>query len=312
MSEVQETPQAQNLVTSENLQEFNFKKLGIEIPSFTEKTESDTGDGNAEEVIANTVEQEEEHEIAAEEEIEEEKKEEEKPKKQGKFAKRISELTQQRNVERERAAALEARLTALEATKPQVEASDSPMPDPAKYNDQATYNKDYQQWQQKEIQSQARIMLQQERVQAQQQEQLSKWNAKVSDFVKDTPDFSENVQQVSHLAPALERNGVLPMLAQSEYGVQVMDYYARNPDKAESLAKMHPMDAAREIGRHEARFEDKKSAQPVKTVAKSNAPAPITPIKGGKSPDSNYIDAEGNFTGTPAQYRALRKAGKIR
>ena len=312
MEVAKESLQAQHIITSENLQEFQFKRLGIEIPSFTDtKVEDDKGDGDAEEVIAKAVEHEEIEEIAKEE-AEEPDEIEEKPKKQGKFSKRLSELTQQRNQERQAREALEARLAALEATKPKEEiisqAQENAMPDPAKYTDQNTYNKDYQAWQQKEIQKEAQKIIQQERMQSQHRALLDDWNKKVTEFTKETPDFNENVKSVSHLAPALERNGVLPMLANDEHGVQVMDYYARNPEKAELLAKMHPIDAAIQVGKISARFDKSEDKTITKQITKSTAPVPINPIKGGKSPE-DAAEGEGlDFQ----KYRQLRKAGKIR
>jgi len=312
MSEVQERLAA-NVVTSENLQDFQLKRMGIEIPSFADqKAEIEDAEIIEEKEIA-AEEEEEDHE---EEEV---KKEEEKPKKQGKFAKRLSELTQQRNQEREARTALEARLAALEAGKPkeqpaqqQAQPDESVMPDPARYTSQEEYNRDYQTWQRTEIQKEAQKIIQAERNQTQQQQVLTKWNTRVAEFTAETPDFNDKMADVRHLAPALERNGVLPMLANSDYGVEVMYHYMNNPAEAEKLAKMHPIDAAIQVGRLEARFESKKEVKETAIQAvKSKAPAPINPIRGGKSA-SDPIGSDGEFTGTPAEWKALRKAGKIK
>ena len=74
---------------------------------------------------------------------------------------------------------------------------------------------------------------------------------------------------------------------------------------------------SREIGKLEARFEAKKpeaasepEAKP--TVAKSKAPAPITPIRGAVSTVENNVDADGNFHGTYQQWKQARLARKIR
>ncbi len=59
---------------------------------------------------------------------------------------------------------------------------------------------------------------------------------------------------------------------------------------------------------------EEKTAEPEKQpeVEVSKAPAPITPLNGRNAGTGVPIDDKGEFTGTPAEWRALRKAGKIK
>jgi len=47
-------------------------------------------------------------------------------------------------------------------------------------------------------------------------------------------------------------------------------------------------------------------------VAKSKAPAPINPIRGGTSAADVPINSDGDFHGTYAQWKNQRKNGKIK
>ena len=69
----------------------------------------------------------------------------------------------------------------------------------------------------------------------------------------------------------------------------------------------------REIGKLEAKFE--KTATPSKkepVAKKSNAPAPISPIKASSSAVETGLDSDRAFHGTYQQWKAARLAGKIR
>ena len=78
---------------------------------------------------------------------------------------------------------------------------------------------------------------------------------------------------------------------------------------------MSTIKALKEIGRLEAKYEaDKeKPKEKAKTVATSKAPAPISPLKGGKSAGADVlVDTNGEFYGSYAQWKAARLANKIR
>ena len=75
----------------------------------------------------------------------------------------------------------------------------------------------------------------------------------------------------------------------------------------------------RELGRLEAKLMGSAVSPPAKsqekasTVAEiSRAPSPISPLRGANAPIATKIDAKGEFYGTYEEYKAARKAGKIK
>jgi len=64
--------------------------------------------------------------------------------------------------------------------------------------------------------------------------------------------------------------------------------------------------------KYEAKQEDKPKTE-ARTVTQSKAPAPISPLKGGKSAGVDVlVDTNGEFYGSYAQWKAARKANRIR
>lgn len=141
------------------------------------------------------------------------------------------------------------------------------------------------------------------------QRAVSKWDAKqlikevVPQTEKKQPDarainheeavqeFLENVSATKPLIPdfdatvsAFEKGGgkladhVIEEIRDSEKGPMLLYHLAKNPAIAAELNAMSPRDAAREIGRLEA-----KTVLPErKTTTKT--PAPLTPLRGGAAP----------------------------
>ena len=107
-------------------------------------------------------------------------------------------------------------------------------------------------------------------------------------------------------------------IMESDVGPKILYHLAENPAFAQELGKKSVISALREIGKLEARFEKAEQPQAASepaakpAVAKSKAPAPITPIRGAVSTVENNVDADGNFHGTYQQWKAARQARKIR
>ena len=68
--------------------------------------------------------------------------------------------------------------------------------------------------------------------------------------------------------------------------------------------------ALKEIGKLEARFE--KIEPEVKPVKKSNAPAPVTPLRAVSGVADVKLDTDGKWYGSYAEWKAARKSGKVR
>ena len=93
--------------------------------------------------------------------------------------------------------------------------------------------------------------------------------------------FSREVQDYNMVTrnPDLPiTSSMLEAMQTSEKGPEVLYYLGKNPDVARSLATMHPLDAARELGRIEAT----KLVKPEKSESK--APPPPPKLKAGNTP----------------------------
>lgn len=309
MSETQATPHAQNVVTSENLVEFNMKKLGIE-PEQKEQVNEVENHEDAEET--EEIHDEEQTDEVKDEKQEESKEEKPKDKKQGKFSKRLSELTAQRNAERERVAQLEARLKEIEEkSKPKEETkevkSTDGKPNPADFTDAFDYAEKLAEWSAKQALAK-REQEEKEKTAKQEQEKVVKtWQERIEKAKQDIEDF-DDVVAASEVKVS---DQVRDALIESEYGPQVLYYLANNEEIANKIANMTVMGALREIGKIEAKIEAKQGKKEEVKTSVSKAPAPITPIRGGKA-GVQAVDGDGNVQVSFAEYKRLRQEGKIR
>ena len=108
---------------------------------------------------------------------------------------------------------------------------------------------------------------------------------------------------------------VTDAIIESDVGPQILYYLADNPDFARGLAEKSITSQLRAIGRLEAKFEKTeapKTSEKPPVAKKSNAPAPISPLKAGGNPADTGLDSNREFHGTYAQWKAARAAGKIR
>jgi hypothetical protein len=96
-------------------------------------------------------------------------------------------------------------------------------------------------------------------------------------------------------------------ILESDVGPKILYHLAENSEFAKKVASMPTRAALKEIGKLEARFEAK--AEP---VVKSKAPAPVTPLKAVSGVADTKISSDGNWYGSYAEWKAARKAGKVR
>ena len=125
-----------------------------------------------------------------------------------------------------------------------------------------------------------------ERERIQQQERISESFLEKAERVQDRyPDFSVVVGN-----PTLPINeGMAEFIADSDTGPDIAYYLGKNPSKAQQIAALSPIKAARELTRIEAEL----TAKPKPRL--STAPAPISPIggnKGGDKAPAEMTDAE--------------------
>lgn len=290
-------------VTSENMEQFYAEKLGLPAEG-AESAESDQAAALEGELI----------ETEAEPQPEEKKTEPEKPKKKNSFQERIGEVTAEKNAakeeaQRERAAreALEERIAALEkpaaAAEPEAPPS-TKKPDISTYTDVAQYEADLTAYNREMFQAEQRA---ENSAKAQLQlEQI--WEQKKDAFKAEVPDY-EAVIEASNLVIS---DVVKEAIVESDIGPQLAYHLATNPEIAAHLKTLSLASQAREIGKIEAALVKPTNIGEKAAIKVSKAPQPISPIKGATTITDNKVDASGEFTGTPDEYRVLRMAGKIK
>jgi hypothetical protein len=122
---------------------------------------------------------------------------------------------------------------------------------------------------------------------------VTTWNERVTEARKTLPDY-DAVMAASDVPVA---DHVLDELRDSELGPQLAYHLDKNPDVAEKLNNMNPRQAAREIGRLEAKLLSTVSASPdpevdapqkdpepvAPTIKTTKAPPPVKPVGQGRS-----------------------------
>lgn len=292
--------QAGQVLTGENAAEFYAERLGL--------AESPAEAVAVEEPAEPTEEVEQ-----SEPEAEAEAKPQEERKQNPKLERRFSEITKQREearqeAQRERQAreALEARLAALEKqSQPQQAVVADQEPQPSQFNDAFEYAKALA-----EYTADKRIaeMKQEEakaKEAAERQKVIDQWTQKVQKAKADLPDFDDIVAS----SEVVVNDDIRDAILESDVGPQILYHLAENDELAKKIAGLSAKQALREIGKLEARFE--KTEQPTQPVAKSKAPAPISPIRSSGKADLP-ISANGEFHGSYQAWKEARKAGRIR
>jgi hypothetical protein len=289
--------QASQVLTGENAAEFYANRLGLaESPAEPEAEKSEP----------------EAVEAQSEPEAEAEAKPQDEKKPNPKLERRFSEITKQREearkeaqAEREARLALEQRLAALENRQPVKANPVDEKPQPSQFSDAFEYAEALA-----EYTADKRIseMKQQEALakQAEQQQKvIQTWAKKVESVKATLPDFDDIVAS----SDVVVNDDIRDAILESDVGPQILYHLAENEDIAKKITGLSPKAALREIGKLEARFEKNEPSTP---VAKSKAPAPINPIRGGSVKPDVPVDSNGVFYGTAAQWKELRRAGKIR
>ena len=290
------------VVTSENSAEFYAQQIGLadaEAPS---------------EAVETQVEAEPQVEEQSEPEAEVKEATTAEKKQNPKLERRFSDLTHARDEarkeaqrEREAREALEARLKALEQkSAPPQAAEEDEKPKPGQFNDAFEYAEALSDW------SARNAIKEKERADAErraveQRGQFEKaWADRVAAARASMPDFDDMVNSSDVQVSDPVRDAIM----ESDVGPQILYHLAENPDLGKKLGEMSVIAALRHIGKLEVQFEKTEPKKPV--VAKSKAPAPISPIKVGAAAADVPVDSDGKFYGSYQAYRAARMAGKIR
>ncbi len=307
--------EAGQVLTSENSEAFYANKLGL------------AEEAPVEAVVEETTEPAEEANDQSESQPEETKetKATEEKKQNPKLEKRFSELTKQREEarkeaqrEREAREALENRLKELEVkVNPQPVEQVNAKPSPSQFNDAFEYAEALAEWSAEQAILNREKAETERKVQEERSKVIKSWNERLETVKADLPDYDEMIASASDITVSDE---IRDAMLESEQGPRILYHLAENPELAEKLNSMSKVSALREIGKLEARFEAKETpketpkteAETKPSVAKSKAPAPISPIKTSSAVADVGVGSDGEFHGTYQQWRESRKAGKIR
>lgn len=310
---------AQHVVTSENREAFMAKKLDLAPVENKLADVSQVTEKKAEESKPDALDEKKD------EAIEKPKAEEKKPKLG--IQERFGELTNQRDVaraetkvERDKREALERQLNELQAKINPPKDDGKPNQADPKYKDNWTiYVEDLADWKTKQALAERDQKDLEARNKAEADKVMKHWQERQNSFKDETEDYDESISSSS----VVVSNEVRDAIIESDLGPQILYHLAKNPDEGEKIASMSNRGALRWLGRLEEKLENayKKDNEPKEESAKaenkrnvipSKAPAPITPLKGANNPPEVPIDSAGNFKGDYQEYKALRKAGKIK
>jgi len=293
---------AANVVTSENLAEFNAKRMGLAEP--------------AEVVEAVKTEPTPDVESRSEPtEASDDATATEDRKQNPKLERRFSEITKQRETaraeaqrEREAREVLEAKVRDLEAkATPSAEPAADQEPLPEQFTDMYEYAKaltDYRVDQRMNEEKQKEV---QARAAAERDKVINVWADRVKAAKSEIPDFDDMVGS----ADVTVSNEVRDAIFESEVGPRILYHLAENPEIATKLQGMTLTSALRHIGRLEAQFE-KTEPQIKPVVGKSKAPSPINPIRSAANGRDVNLTSDGEFHGSYQAWKAARLGGRIR
>jgi len=307
MSEETAVRTADNVVTSDNLAEWTANKLGLaseEAPVEAETVEeTPESEPSVEAQAENLPEAEQEAEVT------------DKPKQNPKIEKRFRELTTRAKQAEAEKQALEARLQELEskvAPAPQQIEQDilGEKPQASQFQDAFEYAEALAEWSAEKALVERDKQEQQRKVEIERQEVIKSWTSKLEKAKAELPDFDEMVAS----SKVQVRDEVRDAILESDVGPQILYQLASDDDLAQRISSMPVNKALKELGKLEVQFERKEAPAEVKSepVARSKAPAPIKPLTAGKGTQDVLIDGDGVFHGTYAQWKADRKAKRIR
>ena len=304
--------EAGSVVTSANAEEFYANRLGLAEEAPVEAVEEKSAEPTEE---ANDQSEQPTEEI--------ETKATEEKKQNPKLEKRFSELTKQREEARKEAAkereareSLENRIKELEGRAEPKPVEENVKPSPSQFNDAFEYAEALAEW------SAENALLNRDKAEAERKVQderskvIKSWNDRLINVKADLPDYDEMIASASDITV---NDAIRDAMLESEQGPRILYHLAENPELAEKLNTLSTVSALREIGKLEAKFEASETPKDAKTdaetkpsIARSKAPAPISPIKTSSAVADVGVGADGEFHGTYQQWRDSRKAGKIR
>lgn len=241
-----------------------------------------------------------------ESENDEEPKPEAATKKKGGFQRRIDKLNGRNAALQQRLEVLESLLAknagGAKSEAPKVDtataSTDEGKPNPDNYNTHAEYVEAVAEWQaDKKVEqklAERDKKAEQARLADAQKAAAQTYSERVKAFTAKTPDFTEVMADADDVPMS---QVMQQAMLESEHGPALAYELAKNPEEAARIAGLHPISAAREMGKLEAkiaaRASEAKSTEPKKTT---QAPKPIEPVGGAKSTGVHKTLEDMNFS----------------
>lgn len=320
-TQIAERPVAQHVVTSENLAEFQLKRMGLADPP---PPAADPIPEPAQQAAQDQSDPAEAQDPADPDAATQQEPDRKPP--NPKLEKRFSDLTRARKeaearaeAERARREELEAKLAAMQGQAPQQSdttpqaAQDDAEPQPHEYQDAFEYAKALAKWSSDQAVKRVKAEEAQRKATEERNRVISTWAERVTAAKAQMPDFDEMVTSSDVQVTDTVRDAIL----ESEVGPRILYHLAENPELGKKLAGMSVTAQLREIGKLEGRFEaatanPTPTPAPTPAVPKPRAAAPITPIRAAVAGAAAEIGSDGEFRGTYQQWKQARRAGKIR
>jgi colicin import membrane protein len=324
------------VLTSENAQDFYAKKLGLvtepapDKPAPDAANAADGGESGSVESSEAAHGEEPGAKEAAQQQAESD------PEKKQKLNLRFSELSKQRDeakalaeknaadlkAERDARELAEKRARDLEAKlNPPAQAEQDelgPEPKPEQFKDAFEYAKALAEWSTDKALHDRDAKEAEARAQEAQQKAIEAFRERQAAFKATAEDY----EAVIAASPVAVSNELRDAILDSEVGPQILYHFAQNPADAQRINALKAGAALRELGKLEAKLASAKAPEPKGDEARkpaaaateiSRAPAPISPIRGsGSAVAGASVDGDGVFHGTYAEWKAQRKAGKIK
>lgn len=122
-----------------------------------------------------------------------------------------------------------------------------------------------------------------EKVKAEYQKINQSHRSRVEQYAKDNPDYNDTLQEFLDDHGDVRFSSTLEeLVVTSEKGPALIHELLKNPDEFTRINTLGALDAAREIGKLEAKFAKSSESSKETKQLKSNAPPPISPV-GSKS-----------------------------
>lgn len=246
-----------------------------------------------------------------------------KPHGKSSFDERMSELAAKRRDAEKRAQDAEERAQKAERELAESRKPKDGKPVPENFQDPVKYAEALADWRVEEKLRERDVKDKKDADDKRQAALTADWNKRYKKAQKDIEDFDEVIMA----EPLTLQPAVVSAMFESEVGPQLHYFFSKDRDQADRINAMSAASAVRYLGRIEALIEAQNEAREKKEEKKANlevvpnkpvrkvteAPEPITPIAGSATTGAGgVVDSEGRVTGTYAEYKAARRAGKIR